>query len=304
MNNNKSGGIGRILILLVIVGISFFIVKNVGVDNITKKANNALDSVLSKSSEQLNNLSSKEEENIDYNSKRPYKNHNQEVLDGLKNNIKEYDKNRGDFTLKDFKKDNKYSLISDEYAKNWKDFDNNKCTTYKAALITLGENVETDDKCNIIKGSWKDQYVNTNDKESKKDEESKTKDNDDKKTTSITAKKKNKNSDIDDRDYHNFVVDNVVPLENIWDSGYGNTDMGMRMGSANDRINMMITTPNVNKDKGVSTIDEWTPEKDSDHYCDYADRYGLVKLNYSLNVTQSEYDTLEHIYSTCNNEQK
>ena len=67
MNNNKSGGIGRILILLVIVGISFFIVKNVGVDNITKKANNALDSVLSKSSEQLNNLSSKEEENIDYN---------------------------------------------------------------------------------------------------------------------------------------------------------------------------------------------------------------------------------------------
>ena len=45
MNNNKSGGIGRILILLVIVGISFFIVKNVGVDNITKKANNTLDSV-------------------------------------------------------------------------------------------------------------------------------------------------------------------------------------------------------------------------------------------------------------------
>lgn len=300
MNNNRNGGIGRLLVIVVIVAVLFLVVKNVGVENITKKANGSLDSLLSRSSEQLGDITTKDEEQVDYNSDRPYKNHNQEVLEGLKENIKEYDKNKKDFSIKDFRKDNsKYVLVNDEYSKNWKDFnDNDKCSTYKAALITLGKDVKIKDDCTIIEGSWEDQYAE-NTKEDRTEDKKKSDSKDKEKKTSSIKKKS-----FNEKDYHNFVVDNVVPLENVWSSGYGQLDSSMRINSANDRINMMITTPQNNKRKGISTIDKWTPDKNSKYYCDYADRYGLVKNNYSLSVTQAEYDALEKIYKTCNAEQK
>lgn len=309
MRNNRGGGIGRVLIVLIVVAALFFVVSNVGVENITNKANSTLDSFLSKGTEQIGNISNKKDKEkvIDYKSDRPYKDSNQEVLAGLEKSIKEYDTNREGFSVKDFKKDNKYSLIKDEYVKNWEDFDKDNCSTYKAALITLGENVKVEENCDIVEGSWKDQYVNDNQEKEDKDKTKENKDNKKDKSTkskttssTISSKKKNKSSAIDDNDYHNFVVDHVVPLENVWDSGYGQLDMGMKIGVANDRINMMVTTPGTNKDKGIKTIDKWTPEKDSKYYCDYADRYGLIKLNYSLSVTQSEYDALKEIYSVCN----
>ena len=285
MNNNR-GGIGRFIVVGLILVVLFFVVSKVGVDSITTKANKSLDSALSKGEDSINNFANKDDIDIDYDSDRPYKEYNDKILESLKNNISDYETDRPGYSLKDFLKDGKYYSVNDDYAKNWQDFDNKECNTYKAALISLGEDVKVDDDCTIKEGSWTDQYV---------------KDHKDNKTTSSTSSTTQSSTEKkDNKPYSGYVVDSVVSLKNIWDSGYGTTDMSQRFGSANDRINMMITTKENNKKKGNSTIDQWTPEKDSPHYCDYADRYGLVKKNYSLPVTQKEYDTIKNIYDSCN----
>ncbi|GAA3876019.1 HNH endonuclease family protein [Streptomyces sedi] len=139
------------------------------------------------------------------------------------------------------------------------------CNTREVILQRDGENVETDNSCAAVSGSWYSPYDGA--------------------TWSAA-------SDVD--------IDHLVPLAEAWDSGAGDWTTAQREAFANDltRPQLLAVTDNVNQSKGDKDPAEWLPPSSSYH-CVYARAWVQVKKHYDLSVDSAEKSALSGVLNGC-----
>lgn len=206
---------------------------------------------------------------------RPYQKYNDQAISVLSGNVGKYiykdGYSRDKFFIHDSNSWNKISREESQLA-GWKNFDNKKCNVREAVLIEQGKNVKYNDSCKITSGTFTDKYGKKNGS----------------KVTYLSSKKK---SDFD--------IDHIIALSLAWRSGMAESDDSLRNMLANDRANLLVSDPSLNRSKGDQSIDEWFPPTKSRNHCDYADRYAYVKAKYNMIVTQEEFDTLSKQVKSC-----
>lgn len=92
-------------------------------------------------------------------------------------------------------------------------------------------------------------------------------------------------------------IDHVVPLKAAWDKGASNWTDQKREEFANDPLNLIAVDGSSNQEKGAKTIDEWLPEVNQ---TDYISRYIKVCEKYSLPLTNSEQQVIDHYLGNDN----
>lgn len=207
---------------------------------------------------------------------RPYANYTANAMKKLQGNIGEFKDEPGYSRDKFFIHDgNSWNKVSRQESidAGWRDFPNKKCTVRKAVLIDQGKSVKYTDSCKITAGTFTDAYGERG------------------KNGKITYKKSSKGKDFD--------IDHVVALSLAWRSGMSRADDTLRNMVANDKANLVVSDPSLNRSKGDQSIDTWFPPKGSVGHCDYVDRYAYTKAKYNMVVTQDEYDTLSTLVNTC-----
>ncbi|ASO19803.1 hypothetical protein FHR81_000519 [Actinoalloteichus hoggarensis] len=139
------------------------------------------------------------------------------------------------------------------------------CNTREAVLSRDGENVETDDECRAVSGSWLSPY--------------------DGQTWTDAA-------DLD--------IDHMVPLAEAWRSGAADWSDDRREEFANDmeRAQLFAVTNSVNRSKGDQAPDQWMPPLE-DYWCTYSVHWIEVKHHYELSVTEEEKATLQETLDGC-----
>ncbi|MHA7134736.1 GmrSD restriction endonuclease domain-containing protein [Oerskovia turbata] len=93
-------------------------------------------------------------------------------------------------------------------------------------------------------------------------------------------------------------VDHVVPLTDAWQKGAQGWDAPRREAFANDPLNILAVSGELNQQKGDGDASAWLPPNEAFH-CAYAARQVGVKHTYGLRVTSSEKAALVAILSTC-----
>jgi hypothetical protein len=160
-----------------------------------------------------------------------------------------------------------YSRESFEHWSRANDFGWNapeaSCDAREAALIRDGEDVETGEGCKITSGSWYDPY---------------------------TTQTFDDPQDID--------IDHVVPLANAWRSGASSWSDEQRERYANDPDVLLSVEDNANQQKGDKGPEAWKPPNEA-VWCDYAERWIEIKVEYDLSVNEQEKAALEQMLGTC-----
>lgn len=139
------------------------------------------------------------------------------------------------------------------------------CNTREAVLVRDGEEVETNNACESVSGSW---------------------------TSVYTGEKLAKPSDID--------IDHMVPLANAWRSGANEWDDARREQFANDMDlpQLVAVDSSSNRSKGDQDPSTWKPTAEK-AWCDYATKWVTVKNGYGLTVTEEEKQALKEMLATC-----
>ncbi len=159
---------------------------------------------------------------------------------------------------------------SRERFRHWSDADefgwdapDPSCDVRDAALIRDGEDVEVGDGCKVASGKWLDPY---------------------------TGRTYSDPSDID--------VDHVVPLAEAWRSGASSWGDERRERYANDPNVLLSVEDNANQAKGDKGPEAWKPPNEEE-WCDYAERWIRIKVEYDLSVDEEEKAALEQMLGTC-----
>ncbi|WP_082857640.1 HNH endonuclease family protein [Amycolatopsis regifaucium] len=139
------------------------------------------------------------------------------------------------------------------------------CNVREEVLKRAGENVEVDERCAPVSGSWHSTY---------------------------DGETSRKASDVD--------VDHVVPLAHAWVSGAKSWDQAKREQFANDltRPQLLVVTDNVNREKGDKAPEQWKPPLVS-FWCTYATDWIVVKAGYGLSITVPEKTALSSMLDRC-----
>lgn len=139
------------------------------------------------------------------------------------------------------------------------------CNTREVVLKRDGTDIEQDDSCAAVSGSWFSEY--------------------DGETWSASG-------DVD--------IDHVVPLSEAWRSGASSWTDDEREGFANDltRPQLIAVTDNVNQSKGDKDPANWLPPLAS-YNCMYARMWVQVKHHYDLTVDPAEKTALSGILKDC-----
>ncbi|MGW0737900.1 HNH endonuclease family protein [Streptomyces sp. NPDC002851] len=157
---------------------------------------------------------------------------------------------------------------SDGYSRDkfphWSSQEGN-CNTREVVLKRDGKDVEQDNSCAAVSGSWYSEY----------DGETWT-----------------QASDVD--------IDHIVPLSEAWTSGASGWTTDEREGFANDltRPQLIAVTDNVNQSKGDKDPAEWMPPTSSYH-CVYARMWVQTKHHYDMTVDSAEKNALESTLNGC-----
>ncbi|APT85269.1 hypothetical protein CAQU_09530 [Corynebacterium aquilae DSM 44791] len=93
-------------------------------------------------------------------------------------------------------------------------------------------------------------------------------------------------------------IDHVVALANAWATGAHQWDDDHRRNFANDPMNLLVTTKEMNKSKGAKDAAQWMPPN-RDTWCTYARTQVEVKKKYDLAVTDKERQALSAALSSC-----
>jgi hypothetical protein len=93
-------------------------------------------------------------------------------------------------------------------------------------------------------------------------------------------------------------IDHVVALSDAWQKGAGRWDGGKRIAFANDPLNLLAVSSDLNQAKGDGDAATWLPP-DRSFWCDYAARQVSVKYAYEVWVTKAEQDALLRILQPC-----
>ncbi|MFI5618077.1 DUF1524 domain-containing protein [Streptomyces sp. NPDC051567] len=140
-----------------------------------------------------------------------------------------------------------------------------KCDTREVVLARDGKDVEQDEECRAISGSWLSPYDNK----------------------SFTS-----SGQLD--------IDHMVPLANAWRSGADTWDTPRRKAFANDLEHSQLVAVSAasNRSKGDQSPETWVPSNGA-FWCTYSRAWAHVKSLYSLSVTEGEKTALEGMLSTC-----
>ena len=93
-------------------------------------------------------------------------------------------------------------------------------------------------------------------------------------------------------------VDHVVALRNAWQSGAAAWSADERVAFANDPLNLLATTHEMNSLKGERDAGGWLPPN-SAFVCEYVARQVAVKAKYRLTVATAEAETSANILRGC-----
>lgn len=139
------------------------------------------------------------------------------------------------------------------------------CDVRQTVLARDGEDVETDDDCRVVDGTWHSAF----DGETVTDP-----------------------GEID--------IDHMVPLANAWRTGAADWDDDRRAGFANDldRPQLIAVSATSNRAKGDQDPSQWQPPERG-YWCRYAHDWVAVKHHWELWVTQEEKDALADMLDSC-----
>ena len=94
------------------------------------------------------------------------------------------------------------------------------------------------------------------------------------------------------------VVDHVVSLWEAWATGAWAWTQEQRLDFANDPINLVATTYDINETKGPKNAARWHPETWQQE-CEFALRIVATKAKYSLEVHDADREYLRGVLSQC-----
>jgi len=97
-------------------------------------------------------------------------------------------------------------------------------------------------------------------------------------------------------------IDHVVALNDAWQKGAQQMEPLVRKQFANDGLNLQATKPGENRSKGDSDFADWQPTNRRE-WCRYVARQILVKVKYTLSVTQAEHEKMSDTLRTCPNQE-
>ena len=139
------------------------------------------------------------------------------------------------------------------------------CNTRETVLVRDGENVQTDDSCAAVSGSWYSPYDGV---------------------TWTSA------SDID--------IDHMVPLKEAWRSGAWEWTTAKRKAFANSLQDSQLwaVTDRVNQGKADQDPSTWRPPL-ANFECEYARSWVDVKFDWGLTMQPAERSALENMLATC-----
>lgn len=148
---------------------------------------------------------------------------------------------------------------------HWDDNVEDNCTTRQVVLSREGEDVETDDNCQPVSGSWYSPY----DGETFDDPQ-----------------------DID--------IDHMVALKEGWRSGAHEWSTEQRREFANDLDSSQLwaVSASTNRSKGDADPANWLPPLESSH-CDYVVSWIEVKHVWDLTVDPDEEAALREVLEGC-----
>ncbi|MEU3350165.1 HNH endonuclease family protein [Streptomyces sp. NPDC037389] len=140
-----------------------------------------------------------------------------------------------------------------------------ECNTREVVLQRDGKDVEQDERCAAVSGTWVSPYDGA---------------------TWDDA------SDID--------IDHLVPLAEAWRSGASQWTTEQRKAFANDLTHpqLVAVTNSVNREKGDKDPAKWMPPLKS-YACTYARMWVDVKYTYKLTVDSAEKNALTGILGGC-----
>ena len=146
---------------------------------------------------------------------------------------------------------------------HWRTVDG--CDVRQTVLARDGEDVETDDECRAVSGTWHSPF----DGETFTDP-----------------------GEID--------IDHIVPLANAWRTGAADWDDERRADFANDldTPQLIAVSASSNRAKGDQDPSQWQPPERG-YWCRYAHDWITVKHHWELRVTQEERDALDDMLDTC-----
>lgn len=93
-------------------------------------------------------------------------------------------------------------------------------------------------------------------------------------------------------------VDHVVALSDAWQKGAQYMSYEARNHMANDPLELIAVSGEVNQQKGGGDAATWLPPNKS-YRCRYVARQVAVKQKYKLWITQAEYDAIKRVLSVC-----
>ena len=93
-------------------------------------------------------------------------------------------------------------------------------------------------------------------------------------------------------------VDHVVSLSDAWQTGARAWTAERRLTFANDPLNLLVTSPAANRQKGDSDAASWLPPRRS-YRCVFAARQTAVKTKYHLWATSAEQAALVRVLTGC-----
>ncbi|KUL51403.1 hypothetical protein ADL22_06295 [Streptomyces sp. NRRL F-4489] len=140
-----------------------------------------------------------------------------------------------------------------------------ECDTREVVLARDGEDVQQDEKCRAVSGTWFSEY---------------------------DAKTFDRSGQLD--------IDHIVPLANAWRSGADEWTTPERRTFANDLVHSQLIAVSAasNRQKGDQSPDQWSPPRRA-YWCTYARAWTDVKHVYHLNITEPEKAKLSEMLDTC-----
>jgi hypothetical protein len=169
------------------------------------------------------------------------------------------------------------SYRRDEFGPRWADTDGNGCNTRDDVLFrdvdrsvpfTAAQQKSCDH--DMLAGRWHDPYTGE--------------------TLDATDLK-------DQQQAQSIQIEHVVALAVAWRYGARDWDKATRIEFANDQLNLLAVSGEVNRAKGGQNAAGWRPERR--FQCGYALRYVAVKAKWDLAVDSSEKSALAQMLATC-----